>query len=1005
MSYIPLNVKSEYTFLSSAIRIDKYVSEAKKLGFSMLGISDIENCYSFPSFVKECNKHSIKPILGVELNINYKSNKRVINLFIKNEEGYHNLCEILSNYSSVNFEQNKYKTDGLILIIPSLTGNWFNFPFNNQEQRNFLYDIQKQFKEFYIGSECYQKEDIAYLNLIYKFADDSNFKTIAFPKTIALNKNDGLTINILDAIKNSYSLNSTDSVTTPHFLLSENAAKKIYRKEDFLPFETIEIDFNLFQKRGKILSQQGIENKKEDLYEKCIAGLKNKNVNINDDVVNRLNYELTTIENMKYLDYFYIVKNYVNYAKNNGISVGPGRGSAAGSLVSYALNITDVNPFDYDLLFERFLNPERITMPDIDVDFSDYRRDDVIEHIANLYGRNRVKNIITFQTIGAKQAIRDIGRVFSLNNSDINTLCGAIKNSTTFVDAYKNSKKFRELIENSHFKGIASLARKIEGFPRQKGLHAAGIIINDEPLNKVLPIIGDDFAPAPFEAPYLEELNFLKMDILGLRNLSLIENILNKIPDKFDISKIKLDDQNTFDVLNKGFTKGVFQLESDGITNALQKVNVDSFADIVAINALYRPGPMDNIPSYANRKKGLEPIKYEDDRLEPILKDTFGIIVYQEQIMMIALKIASFSLGKADILRRAISKKDEAKLKVMEKEFIEGAIKNNITREKAQQIYNYIYKFADYGFNKSHSVSYSYISYQLAYLKANYPAYFYATMLENAGSSSAKYMPYFNELNYFNIKLLRPDINLSTNTYKIENNSIRLPINGIISLASNIANTIINKRNENGPYKSYSDVIIRLSKNSIDKNTFLLLINSGALDSFNINRNTMRNNLDNYILFAESLSINEKYTSEELSFMQPILKEYKDNEFDNYKAELKALGILLSGSLFKGYDRYFKDININSIEDAIKSENKRLFVPMIISSIRIINTKDNKEMAIMECYDDKNTIKVIVFPKNYENIPQVFVGDAILANGYYHTDEIGSSFVIETITKMEVEHE
>ena len=1005
MSYIPLNVKSEYTFLSSAIRIEKYVSEAKKLGFSMLGISDIENCYSFPSFVKECNKHSIKPILGVELNINYKSNKRVINLFVKNEEGYHNLCEMLSNYSSINFEQNKYKTDGLILIIPSLTGNWFNFPFNNQEQRNFLYDIQKQFKEFYIGSECYQKEDIAYLNLIYKFADDSNFKTIAFPKTIALNKNDGLTINILDAIKNSYSLNSTDSVTTPHFLLSENAAKKIYRKEDFLPFETIKIDFNLFQKRGKILSQQGIENKKEDLYEKCIAGLKNKNVNINDDVVNRLNYELTTIENMKYLDYFYIVKNYVNYAKNNGISVGPGRGSAAGSLVSYALNITDVNPFDYDLLFERFLNPERITMPDIDVDFSDYRRDDVIEHIANLYGRNRVKNIITFQTIGAKQAIRDIGRVFSLNNSDINTLCGAIKNSTTFVDAYKNSKKFRELIENSHFKGIASLARKIEGFPRQKGLHAAGIIINDEPLNKVLPIIGDDFSPAPFEAPYLEELNFLKMDILGLRNLSLIENILNKIPDKFDISKIKLNDQNTFNVLNKGFTKGVFQLESDGITNALQKVNVDSFADIVAINALYRPGPMDNIPNYANRKKGLEPIKYEDDRLEPILKDTFGIIVYQEQIMMIALKIASFSLGKADILRRAISKKDEAKLKVMEKEFIEGAIKNNITKEKAQQIYNYIYKFADYGFNKSHSVSYSYISYQLAYLKANYPTYFYATMLENAGSSSAKYMPYFNELNYFNIKLLRPDINLSTNTYKIESNNIRLPINGIISLASNIANTIINERNENGPYKSYSDVIIRLSKNSIDKSTFLLLINSGALDSFNINRNTMRNNLDNYILFAESLSINEKYTSEELSFMQPILKEYKDNEFDNYKAELKALGILLSGSLFKGYDRYFKDININSIEDTIKSENKRLFVPMIISSIRIINTKGNKEMAIMECYDDKNTIKVIAFPKNYENIPQVFVGDAILANGYYHTDEIGSSFVIETITKMEVEHE
>lgn len=1006
MAYIPLNVKSEYSFLTSAIKIKKYVETAKLHGFNMLGISDMECCYGFPSFVKECNKNSITPVLGVELNIEYKNNTRTINLFIKNETGYQNLCKLLIKYNDKNYHELFENTDGLILIIPSLSGNWFNFPLDFQEQRNFLYEIQKHFDSFYIGTECYSQNDATFLNEIYDFADDSNFKTVAFPKTIALNKNDGLILEILNAIKNNETIDNQDEINTPYFLLNEKVARKIYRKEDFVFFEEEKIDFSFFQKRGKILSKNGIDNKKQDLYNLCIFGLNQKQIDITNEVKNRLNYELDVIENMNYLDYFYIVKEYVNFAKNNNISVGPGRGSAAGSLVSYALNITDVNPFDYNLLFERFLNPERVSMPDIDVDFSDKKREEIIKHISDTYGKDRVKNIITFQTIGAKQAIRDIGRVFNLNNFDINNLSKSVKNNLTFKDAYNKSEEFKKLIENEHYKNIASLAKKIEGFPRQKGLHAAGIIINDDSLNLNLPIIGDENSPVPFEAPFLEELNFLKMDILGLRNLSIIEDIINSIEKtenkKIDINNIPLNDKKTFEILNKGFTKGIFQLEGEGITKSLMEINIDSFDDIVALNALYRPGPMDNIPLYAKRKKGLEKITYLDDKLIPILKETFGIIVYQEQIMKIAQDIAGLSLGKADILRRAISKKDENKLKTLEKEFIDGAINNGLSIDKATTIYNYIYKFADYGFNKSHSVSYSYISYQLAYLKANYPLQFYSIMFEYQANSTSKYNAFFNELDYFNITILKPDLNKSKKSYSVENNSIRLPLSSILSFSGNIENDILNERNKNGEFKDYKDIISRLYNLNIDSKNIISLINSGALDFTSLTRETMRKNIDKFIQYAISISKSTNLSEEQLMFLEPILDIFEGTKSEDYKLELNSIGVLLSGSLFETYSNNFINKDIKNISYALTNINEFILLPLFISSIKVIETKSKKEMAILECYDDKNTLKVIVFPTIYENMPLLIKGDAILVEGSIKVDNIGTSFIANNITKMEV---
>ncbi len=1006
MTYIPLNVSSAYSFLSSSIKISEYIKAAKKNGFKAIGISDFNCAFSFPSFVKECNTNSIIPILGIELKIEYKNNERTINLFIQNEEGYNNLCEILNKLNNKNINTLFENTNGLICIIPSINGNWFNYPFDFQNQREFLYDIQKHFKSFYIGTECYSKDDISYLNEIYAFADESNYKTVAFPKTISLNKNDGLTIEMLNCIKNNSTIENIEEKNTPYFLLNEKAVKKIYRKEDFIFFDEEKFSFNLFNKRGRILSNKTIENKKNDLFEQCLLGLKKKCITIDDKIVQRLEYELNIIEKMNYLDYFYIVKEYVNYAKNNNISVGPGRGSAAGSLVTYALNITEINPFEYNLLFERFLNPERVSMPDIDIDFSDKKRELIISHITSKYGKDKVKNIITFQTIGPKQAIRDVGRIFNFNTTDINILCKSIGNNTSFKDAYLNSSSFKKLIENEHYKKIASLARKIEGFPRQKGLHAAGIIINDEPLYKSLPIIGDENAPVPFEAPFLEEMNYLKMDILGLRNLSIIEDIISLIKNdlniNIDLLQIPLDDKKTFDILNKGLTKGIFQLESDGITNSIKKINIESFNDLIALNALYRPGPMENISLYAKRKKGLEKTTYIDNRLEPILKDTYGIIVYQEQIMQIAQVIAGFSLGKADLLRRAISKKDENKLKKLESDFINGAINNGLDLNKAKTIYNYIYKFADYGFNKSHSVSYSYIAYQMAYLKANYPTYFYAVMFEYQKNSSQKYSLFYNELDYFNIKILTPDINKSHKHYSIENNLIRLPLSSIISFSSNNEDLILEER-KNGNFIDFKDTINRLIKINIDEKSIKLLINAGALDFTNISRKTMRNNLDKLIQFAQTINANNSFTNDELIFLEPRITYFESDKYEDFQNEINSIGILLSGSLFEKYNDFIKKYKTTSISDALKfSNNEHLILPLVITSIRIIETKKSKKMAILECIDDSNTIKVLIFPNDLNIINNINENDYVLINGHISKDNYGTSFIAKNIIKMEV---
>ena len=995
MNYIPLNVETYYSFLSSAISIDKYVKEAKKLSLNMLGICD-NNPYAFGEFAKECLKNNIKPIFGSKFNYQFEHKNYEICVFIKNENGYNTFCKIYKEITNNCYLGNFDTTDGLIFVIDA---SYIN-------QTKFIEYLLSKTKNLLIGLGCYCKEDILKNENYLLKAQKLNLKTIPFPKIKAIKKNEGLTLKILEAIKLDKTLDYQDECTTPYFLLSSNSIKKIYKEESINSFEIFnDIDFNLLKKRGS-LPIFNIENKRNYIFNLAYENLKKKNLD-NEKYKKRLEYEIDIIDKMGYIDYFLCVNYYVKKAKMQKIVVGPGRGSAAGSLLAFALDITMIDPLKYNLIFERFLNPERITMPDIDVDFADYQRDLVIKIIIDKFHESKVKSIITFQRIMAKQAVKDIGKVFNYNSTDINLICKSLNNFDNFSEAKEKSKDFNKLLNESHYRQIINLAEKIETFPRQKGLHAAGIIINNIPLNEVLPIVNENNAPVPLEKDYLEELGFLKMDILSLKNLSIIEDIVNiikKINPNFILENIPLDDSKTFNILNKGLTKAIFQLEKDGITNALKQIHIDSFNDIVCVNALYRPGPMENIPLYAKRKAKIIETSYISPILEPILKETYGIIVYQEQVMEIARAVANFSFAKADILRRAISKKDEKKLSSLKNEFIAGACKNNLTLQDAEKLYDYILKFGDYGFNKSHSVAYSLLSYQMAYLKANYPKEFFAAILNNSKSSETRYLNILNELEYFNIKLLPPSVNKSDYFYKIEENGLRLPLSEIKEINATIEKNILDER-INGKYTDFVDFIRRIYNFHFGEKQILNIINAGALDEFNLTRNTLKKGLSGCLLYAQNFPNISEFTADELLELKPILKNYDDNIEENNALEFDVLSILLSGDLFVKYKDYINKNNIKTISYALENKNQLVKIIAKVINVHEINTKKNEKMGLIYCFDNYNQLKIAIFPKIYLTIPKIEKNDNIIIIGTLKDDEKGTSFIANNIIKLEDSHE
>ena len=928
MSFVPLNIKTGNYLLSSMIQIKNLIKVATENNIKVLTITD-NNMYGVIDFYKECTKNNIKPIIGLEITLD--SLQYV--LYAKGYEGYKNLIKLATITSS----------EDLLAIVP-------------YESRKLYNDLKKIYEHIFIG----------YKNDNEKAKIKSN-NTVYMNKILCLEKEDEIYLKYLYAIKEGKTIKEIDDITDVSLLPLKNIEEENNQK--IIDLCNLELKFHqdlmpvIFDKSYEILKQ------------KCIDGMKK----IFGDTVNkkymiRLKTELNTIKEMGFCDYFLIVADYINYAKDSNILVGPGRGSAAGSLVSYLLNITTIDPIKYDLLFERFLNKERITMPDIDVDFEDIKRDEVINYCINKYGVKKVAPIITFGTLGPRQALKDVGRVLEIDSKKLDILSKMIDPRISLLDNYKNKKVKDFVSQHEELKKVYKIALKIEGLKRHTSIHAAGIVMSKKDLDEVIPLDKShtDFYTTGYDMNYLEEIGLLKMDFLGLKNLNLISNILNEIND-LDFDNIKEDDKKALNIFKTANTTGIFQFESSGMINFLKKFNPETFNDIVAALALFRPGPMQNIDSYIRRKQGKERINYLHPSLEKILKSTYGIIIYQEQIMQIANVMAGYTLAEADLLRRAMSKKKEDILLKEKDKFINQSVKKGYTKKVATEVYDLILRFANYGFNKSHSVAYAMISYRMAYLKAYYPKIFMKNLLSSAINSDKKTMEYIYECKLNNIHITPPDINKSEDNYIIDKNNIIFPLTNIKNIGINAVKIILDERKKQ-KFKDIFDFVRRCYGKAVTKKVIQNLILAGAFDQQSYNKKTLIENLEVIINYGE---IGEYLDEEMFKPELEIKEEYSRQELMNF--ELEIFGFYLSNHPITEYKlKNPKAIEIRQLNNYF---DKNIQSIIYVEKVRVIDTKRKEKMMFITASDELDKIDIVVFPKVYNKHINIENNDILLVTG------------------------
>lgn len=1013
MNFIPLHLYSGYSFLKSGILFPKLISSLKKNDFNVVGLSDLNVMYGYPSFNKICLENNIKPIFGLDLIVN----ENLFTLYVKNENGYKNLCQISTFLEKKDgfckdFSEIKDFLYDLICVISTKQSKIFK-TINEGIFTSELYKINKYFNDdFYIGLEIYNQNDKLKANLIKEFATSHSYNLIAFPHIKYLEKNDYKILEILKAINDETNVETIeDEISKNNYLRNKEEISSLYDFKEINALQDLinKINFNFLVKRGELLHFTKSMNisSKDLLKELILESLKKHNIDLTKNVRyrNRLNKEFIIIDNMNYCDYFLIVQDYVNYAKNNNIPVGPGRGSVGGSLIAYLLGITEVDPLKFnDLLFERFLNPERNSMPDIDIDFSDVEREKVINYIINKYGKERTSRVIAFQTIGAKQALRDVGRVYRYDSNDIEQLSKAIpsnfnQNNYTLEDCANNIPAFKELIKDGKTREIYEYAKLIEGFPRQKGLHAAGVIINDKSLLNLIPLtyLDENTYVTQYEKDFLEDQGFLKMDLLGLTALSTIQKTLDLINKNhhidLKINEIPYESKEIFDLIRQNHTMGIFQLDTSAANKGISYLKPTCFKDIVDLLALDRPGPMEQIPLYASRKEKKSPINYLDKSLIPILKDTYGIIVYQEQIMQIARIYAGFSYAEADIFRRAVSKKHKEELLKMESKFLSGAKALNRNEVTSKKIFDLILKFASYGFNKAHSVPYSMISCRMAYLKANYPLEFYASILEaQYGNNDIKFNKYLSEIRQSKIKISVPNINESTLNFEIYDNTLLMPLTNIGGLPSKLSLQIINERNAHGKFTSFINFVQRMyaTNDKITELQLSKLIDAGCFDSLNNNRKSLKSSILDALKFSSASIYQEGKLIDNtygLSYQDKDVAEDYKTRLEN---EYNVLGSMISDSPFNHLDKS-KLNDVTNFENLVA--NNSYWVFGIIKNIKTITIKNGthkgEPMAFIDIYNEfDEELSLTLFSDIYAKYQNVV--DADLAIKVYGKYEVSS---------------
>lgn len=1005
MSFVPLQVLSSYSLLKSTSQIKQLVASAKDRGYTALAITDENVLYGAFDFYNEAVKQGIKPLIGMTIVLPSEvvaDNDQRLVLIAKNYDGYRQLMKItttiqtLERGETITLDQLSEWFHDLFVILPT-DNDLYRLIQSGQadEARVYFEQLAKSVDEQSLLIGINPSVDAILRQTMIQLATQLNTQLIGLSRVGYLNADDHFSVEVLRSIDRGNQMNH------PQMLASQQGEHYLKPVADIeREFQTVGLvdAVNLTQviagqANVKLESQDTILPKFENdkqldsftyLKQLCIEGLKLRAIAPGftvDDYRNRLASELKIIHEMGFDDYFLIVGDVIAYAHQHGIITGPGRGSAAGSLVAYSLAITDVDPLQYNLLFERFLNPERVQMPDIDLDIPDDRREEILQYVHDKYGHGRVAQIITFGTLATKQVLRDVGRVFGLSQFEAAEWSKTIPQALhiSLEDSYRQSLPLRNLVaDNAKNQLIFETAKKLEGLPRHYSTHAAGIVLSQEKLEDLVPLQdgGDGMLMTQFAKDTVEAIGLLKIDFLGLRNLSILDHAVKLVQQtnpEFALTQIELNDKKTLELFQNGDTNGVFQFESSGIKNVLTQLHPETFELIVAVNALYRPGPMENIDTFIKRKKGQEPVSYPDESLKDIVGVTYGILVYQEQVMQVASKMASFSYGEADLLRRAMSKKKQSVMDSMRSKFIHGAQDNGYTPEVAERIFDYIDQFANYGFNRSHAVAYSKLAFELAYIKAWYPAAFLISLLNTVNNDAAKIRMYMSEAQKHKVKVDGPNINVSEREFTMQDGHILFGLGDVKGLRRDMIRDVLESRVNDGPFTSLLNFVQRLDSKWQKKELIEPLVYVGAFDGLGNNRAELAEALpkiiDSVELTGSSLSLFEE--------LQPTISERKEFGLEQRLGfEEQYLGAYLSGHPVSQFADAGMRLGVTPVAELANRASVKIFV--FVTNVKVIRTKRGEQMAFVSGSDQTGSIEVTVFPNPYKRISALLEKNKIL---------------------------
>ena len=1035
MSFTHLHVHTEFSLLDGSNKIKEYVNRVKELGMNSAAITDHGVMYGVIDFYKAANAAGINPIIGCEVYVapNSRFDREASHgddryyhlvLLAENNKGYQNLMKIVSKgfvdgyYYKPRVDMEVLETyhEGIIALSACLAGEVQRYLVRGmyEEAKEVAYKYEKCFGKgnFFLELQDHGIPEQKTVNAqLLRLSEETGIELVATNDVHYTYADDAEAHDILLCIQTGKKLSDENRMRYEggqYYVKSEEEMRKLF------PYATqaidntqkiadrchVEIEFGV-TKLPHFEVPEGYDSWTY-LNKLCHEGLIQRYPDKHEELAPKLDYELSVIKNMGYVDYFLIVWDFINYARTHGIPVGPGRGSAAGSLVSYTTGITNIDPIRYNLLFERFLNPERVTMPDIDIDFCYERRGEVIDYVIEKYGKDCVTQIITFGTLLAKGVIRDVGRVMDLPYSFCDTIAKMIPNGLgiTIDKALVMNPELRAMYESDEtVKTLIDMSKRLEGLPRHSSMHAAGVVISQKAMDEYVPLsrAADGTITTQFIMTTIEELGLLKMDFLGLRTLTVIKNAVDLVEKnhgiKIDVDHIDYDDKKVLDSIGTGKCDGVFQLESAGMKNFMKELKPQSLEDVIAGISLYRPGPMDFIPKYIKGKNEPESISYVCKELEPILEPTYGCIVYQEQVMQIVQDLAGYTMGQADNIRRAMSKKKQYVIDAERQNFvygneeqgIKGCIANGISEDAANQIYDSMVDFAKYAFNKSHAAAYAVVAYQTAYLKYYYPVEFMAALMTSVIDNTKKVSEYIYSCRQMGIPVLPPDINEGEGVFSAVNGNIRYGMYAIKSIGRPVVDTILEERHANGEYKTLQSFLERVASREVNKRAVENLIKAGACDGLDGNRQQMMNV---YAVVMDNLASEKKKSmSGQMTLFDFASEEDKKDyeikfpELEEYSKEIKlgfekeVLGIYLSGHPLEDYEaKWRKNISAVTADFLLDEEtnevkvkdNEVVIVGGMITEKTIKYTKNNKTMAFITLEDLVGTVEVIIFPKDYE---------------------------------------